>query len=89
MVNVDVLMTALVQEPNHGDAFRLAMRFDEGELADLADLVYADPVGRKETVAFRVVVEGRGLDEDEAASLHRWVRQQAATRRAERQLVSA
>lgn len=89
MTNIHVLMTALVSEPSHGDAYRLAMDFTEGELRDLADLVYADTIGRKETLAFRVVVEGRGLDEDESADLLRWVRQERRAAREARQLVSA
>lgn len=72
MFNVDALMTQIVQASTHEAALEVAMGFPTAALRDLLDLCHATPdeqSPRKVTLALRVVVEGRGLDQGEADEL--------------------
>lgn len=71
--NVDANMTRIVQAPTHQAALTVARGMTRGQLWDLADLNYITDLpdgARPLTVALRVVVEGRGLDTDEARALY-------------------
>jgi hypothetical protein len=65
MVNVDELMTDLVQAQSHADAYRWALDLTPKALRELADLAYVEfesDKPRKRTMAALVVVAGRGMD---------------------------
>jgi hypothetical protein len=72
LVNVDALMTMIVRADTHSRALELARLMSRAELMDLCDLLYVETPEQSPsllTLALRVVIAGRGLDEDEARGL--------------------
>lgn len=70
--NVDALMTMIVRSSTHTDALGLARQMPPRALRDLCDLLHVDvPESSpdKLTLALRVVIEGRGLNQGEARDL--------------------
>lgn len=71
-VNVDALMTMIVRADTHAKALELARSMSRESLLDLCDLLYVDVPESSPallTLALRVVIEGRGLNEHEAIDL--------------------
>jgi hypothetical protein len=87
--NVDELMTMIVQAPTHAAALKLARQLPASALWELCDLAHATndvtPTSRRDSLADRAVIYGRGIDPAEAEDMFhelrmpvpRWVRQAA------------
>lgn len=72
MHNVDALMTLIVAADTHDEALILALGMAPSALLDLLDLAHVEvPETRPSnlTLALRVVIAGRGLEECEARKL--------------------
>lgn len=82
LYNQAFLLTELDSAQTHVDALKWALKQDMELLQDIAYLCGTSEAGDRPTLAFRVVVVGRHLDEDEQAALKTWWKQDTAAKRA-------
>ena len=76
------LLESLYSARSHVEALKWALKQDMDRLQDMAFLCGTSEDGDRHTLAFRVVVVGRHLDEDEHAALSKWCAEQLTAKRA-------